>query len=324
MKAIVRDSYGSPDVLRFEDINKPIPGDDQVLVQVRAASINTADLDHLRGRPRIARIGTGLGSPRNRVLGFDMAGTVEAVGRQVTGFQAGDNVWADLFQNGGGAFAEYVCVPASILHPKPPGLSFEDAATLPHSAVLALQGLRGQGGVRAGARVLVNGAGGCVGPFAVQIARALGAEDVTGVDHGAKLDMIRSVGADHVVDYTRADFTRSARRFDFILDIASNHWLFANRRSLAAGGAYVQIARKLTGFAQAAVLGALVSMTGSRRMGAFMWVPNKREDLEFLAQLVASGKLTPHIDRSVPLNSVPEALRYQEEGLARGKIVVTL
>lgn len=319
----MRDEYGSPEVLRFEDIDKPVPDDDEVLVEVRASSINTADLDHLRGRPRVARVGMGLGKPRTRILGFDMAGTVEAVGRSVTRFASGDGVWADLFSSGGGAFAEYVCVSETALHPKPPALSFEDAATLPHSSVLALQGLRGMGGVQKGDRVLVNGAGGCVGPFAVQIAKALGATEVTGVDHGSKLDMLRSLGVDHVIDYTREDFTRSGRRYDFILDIASNHWVFANRHSLETGSRYVQIARNVSGFLQAALGGGLISMGGSRRMGAFGWAPNKRNDMEFLAGLVEAGKLTPLIDRRFPLNAVPDALRHHEEGRSRGKLLIS-
>lgn len=322
MKAIVRDEYGSPDVLRFEDIDKPVPGDDEVLVEVRAASVNTADLDQLLGRPRLARIGTGVGKPRTRRIGLDMAGTVEAVGREVTRFAPGDDVWADLFDSGGGSFAEYVCVSEMALHPKPPGLGFEDAASLPHSGALAIQGLRGKGGVRQGDTVLINGAGGCVGPFAVQIARAMGAAEVTGVDDGGKLDLIRATGADHVVDYTREDFTRSGRRYDFILDIASNHWVFANRRSLRPGGRYVQVARKLSGFFQAAVLGGLISIPGNRRMGVFGWVPNQRSDLEFLAGLVENGKLKPVIDREIPLSAVPDGLRLLEEGRARGKLLI--
>lgn len=322
MKAIVRDEYGTPEVLRFEDVPKPIPGDDDVLVEVRAASINTADLDHLRGSPLLARIGTGLRRPRTRVPGFDVAGTVEAVGTGVTRFRRGDDVWADLFSNGGGAFAEYVCAPQSAFLHKPAGLTYEQAAALPHSGLLALQAVSARGGIEADDKVLINGAGGCVGPFAVQIARSLGAE-VTGVDHGDKLDMITSLGADHVIDYTREDFARSGRRYDFILDIAANRWVPAHWRALEPGGAYVQIARSIGGFFQAAMLGGLISLASDRRMGLFTWAPNRETDMERLGELVNSGQVTPLVDRRYPLSAVADGLRYQQEGRARGKLVVT-
>lgn len=213
MKAIVRDKYGSPDVLEQREIDKPVPGDDRVLVKVHASSLNMADLDYLRGRPVITRVGTGLREPRTRGVGLDMAGRVEAIGQNVTKFQPGDAVWADLFAFGHDAFSEYVCAPEKAFALKPAGLTFEQAATVPHSAVLALQGLRGKRQIQSGQKVLVNGAGGCVGPFAVQIAKSFGAE-VTGVDHTGKLDMMRSIGADHVVDYTQEDFTKNGRRYD--------------------------------------------------------------------------------------------------------------
>lgn len=319
MKAVVRDKYGSPDVLRFEDIPKPVPGDDEVLVQVRAASINTADLDHLRGRPRIAR--GNLTKPRARVLGFDMAGTVEAVGRNVTRFGPGDEVWADLFPSGGGAFAEYVSAGETAFVPKPESVPFEVGATVPHSGLLALQALRSWGGVQSGQRVLVNGGGGCVGPFVIQLAKAFGAK-VTGVDETGKLDLMKAAGADHVIDYTRESFTEHKGGYDRIVDIAANRWVLANRRALAAMGTYVQIARSLSGFFGAVAVGGLVTLVGDKRMGIFMWEPNRLRDLDFMAGLIEEGSLRPIIDRRVPLPAVPEALRYQESGAARGKLVI--
>jgi NADPH:quinone reductase-like Zn-dependent oxidoreductase len=321
MKAIVRDKYGSPDVLELKEIDKPVPGDDEVLVRVQAASVNTADLDHLRGVPYVARLGTGLREPRNRGVGLDVAGRVEAIGENVTRLQLGDEVWADLFGFGHGAFAEYVCAPQRAFALMPAGVTFEEAATVPHSAVLALQGLRGKGQIQPGQRVLINGAGGCVGPFAVQIAKAFGAE-VTGVDHTGKLDMLNSIGADHVIDYTREDFTKNGQRYDLILDIAAQRSILHYRRSLGPRGSYVLVARSLAGFFQAMLVGVWISMTGSKKMGIFMWNPNKREDLEYLKGLLEAGRIMPLIDRRYELSEVPEALRYVGEGHARGKVVI--
>jgi len=322
MRAIVQDRYGSPDVLEIRDVDKPEPGDGEVLVRVRAASVNTADLDHLRGRSLVERMATGFPRPRNAIPGLDMAGEVVAVGGNVVGLEMGDEVWADLSVAGFGAFAEYVCAAEKVFLPKPAALSFEEAATVPHSGVLALQGLLGKGPIRSGDRVLINGAGGCVGPFALQIAKSFGAE-VTGVDHSGKLDMMRSLGADHVIDYTREDFTRNGRRYDLILDIAAQRSVLHYRRSLAPQGRYVLVARSLAGFFQALLVGAWVSATG-KRMGIFMWNPNKREDLDLLSRLLDAGKVKPVIDRRYELSQVPEALRYVERGHARGKVVITV
>ena len=322
MRAIVRDRYGGPDVLRLEERPTPEPRADQVLVRVRAASLNTADLDHLKGMPRIARVGTGMNRPRTPFLGFDMAGDVEAVGPDVTRFRPGDGVWADLFGTRAGSFSEYVCVGQAALLAKPPGLAHEAAATLPHSGILALQALHARRHIHAGQHVLVNGAGGCVGPLAVQIARSIGAE-VTGVDHTDKLEFLRAMGADHVIDYTREDLTRNGQRYDLILDIAANRSVLGYRRSLRNGGVYVQIARTLGGFFSAALVGGLLSLAGNRRMGVFTWVPNRATELERLGELMVSGEITPVVDRRYPLAQVPEALRRLQAGLARGKVVIT-
>lgn len=323
MRAIVRDEYGPPDVLKLEDVDSPVPGDGEVLVRVRATSINTADLDQLMGSPRIARLFTGVTRPRTRRLGLDMAGEVEAVGPGVTRFAPGDAVWADLFANGAGAFAEYVCSRERAFHRMPRGLSFEQAATVPHSGLLALQGLETRGGVRPGQKVLINGAGGCVGPFAVQIAKSRGAE-VTAVDHEAKLDMVRSLGADHVVDYTSEDFTKQGRRYDRILDIAAKRTLVDHLRVLAPGGAYVRVARTMGGFFRAAVFGSLLGLGTGRRMGNLTWKPNHANDMERLGAMILSVEVTPLIDQRFPLSQLPEAMRYQAEGKARGKLVVTV
>jgi NADPH:quinone reductase-like Zn-dependent oxidoreductase len=323
LKAIVREEYGSPDVLELKEIEKPVPGDDEVLVKVHAASVNTADLDYLRGRPAAARVASGIGRPRNYRMGLDVAGRVEAVGRDVTTLKVGEDVWADLFDFGQGTFAEYVCAPQVAFTRMPSGVTFEQAATVPHSGVLALQGLLGFGDISPGDTVLINGAGGCVGPFAIQLAKSFGA-DVTAVDHGGKFDLMRSAGADHLIDYTREDFTANGRSYDLILDIVDEHSVLHYRHSLAPGGRYVLVARRLTGFAQAFLLGAGVSMTSNRRMGTFMWRANRSADLDLIKALLESGKVTPIIDRQFQLSEVPEALRYQEEGHARGKVVITV
>lgn len=323
MRAVVRDRYGSPDVVRLAKVAKPVPGANEVLVRVEAASVNTADLDHLRGRPLIARIGTGMRKPKHRVMGLAAAGVVEVIGTEVSQFQPGDEVWADLIGFGHGAFAEYVSAPESAFAPKPAGMTFEQAATFPHSAVLAGQALRGGRPIRPGHKVLIIGAGGCVGPFAVQIAKSLGAE-VTGVDHTGKLEVMRSAGADHVVDHTREDVTRNGVGYDLVLDIAEAHSVLRYRRSLSDTGSYVLIARSLSGFFAAFFLGGLVALTGSKRMGVFMWRPNDKGDLKFLGDLFDGGKLIPLIDRHFSLGEVGEALRYQEDGHARGKLVITV
>jgi NADPH:quinone reductase-like Zn-dependent oxidoreductase len=323
VKAIVRDIYGPPEVLELRDVENPVPGPGEVLVRVEAASVNTADLEHLRGEPRVARVASGWRRPRRKRVGFDVAGQVEAVGDDVRSLQPGDAVWADLFDSGGGSFAEYVSVPQEKLAPIPPGLASEVAATVPHSGLLALQGLTGRGPIEPGQSVLVIGAGGCVGPFAVQLAKAFGAE-VTGVDHTGKLELMRSVGADHVIDYTREDFADNGLRYDMILDIAAQRSILDCRRSLIPRGRHVLIARSLGGFFEAAVVGVGISLAGSKRMGVFMWRPNNREDLAEMGRLLATGRVTPLIDRSYQLSETPAALQYVAEGRARGKVVITI
>jgi NADPH:quinone reductase-like Zn-dependent oxidoreductase len=321
MKAIIRSQYGPPDVLELKDVDKPVAEDDDVLVRVRASGVNMADVDYLRGQPRAARIGTGLRQPKNSRLGLDVAGHVEAVGKNVTRFKPSDEVFGDLTKFGFGSFAEYVCAPADAFALKPARLTFEEAATVPQAAVMALQGLRGRRGVQSGQRVLINGAGGNIGPFAVQIAKHFGAE-VTGVDSAGKLDMIRSIGADHVIDYTEEDYTESGHRYDWILDIAAHRSVFDSRRALAPGGVYVMVPGSMTGAFQAMVVGPLISMTRTQRMGMLKWSPFKMEDVSLLTKLIDAGDVSPVIARRYPLEQTAEALRYQEGGTARGKIVI--
>ena len=322
MRAVVRDRYGPVDVLRVADVEEPEPGPGEVVVRVAAASLNTADVDHLLGRPWLARLATGLVRPTNHRVGLDVTGTVERVGPVVAGRRPGGRVWADLFDSGHGALAERVCVPASALSPLRDDVPFEDAATVPHSGSLALQGLRAAGPLRPGERVLVNGAGGCVGPFAVQIAKARGAV-VTAVDQGDKLELLRELGADEVIDYRREDVTRTGRRFDAVLDIADTRSVAALRRCLAPGGRYVLIARRIGSFAEKALLGPVVGALTGTRIGAFAWHPNRRADLDELAALLASGAVRPRIDRRYGLDETQEAFRRLEAGEARGKFLIT-
>ena len=320
MKAIVCTKYGGPEVLRLEEVDKPIPKDDEVLVEVHAASVNAADVETLRGM-LIVRIAGPL-KPRYRILGSDIAGRVEAVGRNVKQFQSGDEVFGDLFECGMGAFAEYACVPENVLALKPTSMTFEQAATMPQAAILALQYLRDKRQIQPGQKVLIIGAGGGVGTFAVQIAKYFGAE-VTGVDNTRKLEMLRSIGADHVIDYTQEDFTKSGQRYDMILAIAGYRSIFDYMRALNPMGFCAYVGGSTAQVFQASFLAPIISMTGSKKMGIVMWKPNKKEDLDFLTELFEEGKVVPIIDRHYPLSEVPEALRYLEDGQALGKLVIT-
>jgi NADPH:quinone reductase-like Zn-dependent oxidoreductase len=321
MKAIVCTKYGSPDVLQLKEVVKPTPKDNEALVKVHAASLNAADFELLRG-VFVVRIVAPL-KPMYKILGSDIAGRVEAVGRNVKQFQPGDEIWGDLSAHGFGAFAEYVCVPEKALRLKPASMTFEEAAAYPQAAVLALQNLRDKRPIQPGQKVLINGAGGGVGTFAVQIAKYFGAE-VTGVDSTMKLDMLRSIGADQVIDYTQEDYTKSGQRYELILDVVAYHSIFEYKRALSPKGIFVYVGGSTAAIFQALFLGPLISRTGSKKMGVVMWKPNKKEDLDFLKELYEAGKVVPVIDRRYPLSEVPEALRYLEEGHARGKVVITV
>ena len=325
MKAIVYTKYGPPDVLDLEEIEKPTPKDDEVLVKVHAASANARDWRLLRADPFLVRLmGGGLLKPKHNTLGSDIAGRVEAVGGNVKQFQPGDEVFGDLSGGGfgGGGFAEYVCARENALVSKPADMTFEEAAAAPMAAVTALQGLRDKGRIQPGQKVLINGASGGVGTFAVQIAKSFGAE-VTGVCSTRKSDMVRALGADHVIDYTQEDFTRNGQRYDLILAINGYRPISDYKRALNAKGIYVMVGGSTAQIFQALLLGPWMSMTGSKKMGALSAKPDQ-EDLVFVKELVEAGKVMPVIDRRYPLSEVGEALRYLEEGHAGGKVVITV
>ena len=326
MKAIVYRDYGVPN-LKFQEIEKPTPADDQLLVKVRAASVNPLDWHFVEGTPYFMRLmGVGLRKPKDTRLGVDFAGTVEAVGKNVTKFKPGDEV----FGGRTGAFAEYVCVrEARAVALKPANITFEQAASVPIAAITALQGVRDKGKVQPGQKVLINGASGGVGTFAVQIAKAAGA-DVTGVCSTRNLDMVRSLGADHVIDYTKEDFTKGDQRYDVILDNVANHSLSDSRRVLNPDGRYVLIGggganegRWLGPGLSQAVKAMVLSNFVSQKMGMMLGELNQK-DLTALADLMASGKVTPVIDRTYKLSELPQAIQYLEQGHARGKVVIAV
>jgi len=316
MKAIVYTQYGPPDVLQFTEVATPAPKDDEVLIKIHAASVNPADWHFMRGHARLM-IG-GLLKPKHKVLGSDMAGQVEAVGRHVKQFQPGDAVFGACR----GAFAQYVCAIEDKLVLKPGNISFENAAAVPIAAITALQGLRDKGRIQRGHKVLVDGASGGVGTFAVQIAKSFGAE-VTAVCSTRNVDTARSIGADHVIDYKREDFTQSGQRYDLILAANAYHSIFDYRRALSHGGIYVMAGGGLAQILQVFLLGPLLSLIGSKKLCNFLARINKK-DLVLLKDLLEAGKVVPVIDRRYPLSDAAEALRYLEEGHAQGKVVITV
>jgi len=335
MKAIVQERYGSPDVLELREIDRPHVEDDEVLVRVRAASVH-ADVWHaMKGVPYVLRImGSGLRAPKHHVPGTDLAGHVESVGRNVTRFRPGDEVFGqtlgdNLWRNGG-AYAEYAAAPEARLELKPGNLTFEQSAAVPISGSLAVQAVRDEGRLQRGQRVLINGAGGAVGTFAVQLAKAYGA-DVTGVDAPGKLDMLRSIGADRVVDYTLEDFTQSGERYDLIVDIAGTHPWSASRRALTPEGTYVLIGHDQYGGSGHRWFGSLgrffklmVMAPFVSQLHPFRGAKDPGDRLIVMKELIEAGKITPVIDRTFPLSEVPEAIRYLESGQARGKVVITV
>jgi NADPH:quinone reductase-like Zn-dependent oxidoreductase len=324
MKAVVYCDYGVPN-LKFQEIEKPAPADDQLLVKVRAASVNPLDWHYIEGTPYVMRIGVGLRKPKDARLGVDFAGTVEAVGKNVTKFKPGDEV----FGGRTGAFAEYVCVrePRAVAL-KPANITFEQAASVPIAGITALQGLRDKGKVQPGQKVLINGASGGVGTFAVQIAKSYGAE-VTGVCSTRNLDMVRSLGADHVIDYTKEDFTKSDQRYDVMYDTVGNRSLLECRRVLTPKGKAVMIGgggpgdQGLIGPLVGPIKLLMLSPFVSQEMGTFLAELNQK-DLTALADLMQSGKVTPVIDRTYKLSELPQAIQYLEQGHARGKVVVSV
>jgi NADPH:quinone reductase-like Zn-dependent oxidoreductase len=320
MKAVVYTRYGSPDVLRFTDVEKPTPKDNEVLVKVQAVSLNRSDWEALRGKPLYARI-MGPFRPRRHILGSDIAGRVEATGRTTTRFQPGDEVFADILSYMGG-FAEYVCVPESALAPMPAGMTYEEAAALPQAGAIALQGIWDKGQVQPGQKVLINGAGGGSGMYAVQLAKLHGAE-VTGVDNPEKLEFIRTLGADHVIDYTRADFTGNGRRYELILDLAAHRSALAYKRSLVPGGRYLYVGGSAATLLQVLLVGPLLGRAEGKKL-RLLAVRLGAERLAPLVALCQAGKITTVIDRRYRLHEVPEALRYLGEGHAKGKLVAVV
>lgn len=316
MKAIVQNAYGSPDTLEFKDVARPVVKENEILVRVRAAALHAGDVFSMRGSPWLVRLSVGIPKPKDYILGWDMAGIVQEIGKKVTQFQPGDEVFATCSST----LAEYVCVAEDNLSLKPINLSFEQAAAVPNSAITALQGLRNAGKLQAGQKLLINGASGGVGTFAVQIARALGAE-VTGVCSTRNVEMVKSIGAEHVIDYTKEDFTKSGQSYDLILDNVANHSFSDLRRALTPRGMIVpNSGHGGMGY----VIKAFILSPFMRQQGSpFVSKPNQK-DLVFLKELIESGRITPVIDRTYPLNDTPEALRYLEEGHARGKVVVTV
>ncbi len=321
MKAIVMERYGTPDVLELKDVARPAPEADEVLVRVHAASVNDWDWGLLRGEPFISRLLYGLLTPRVRIPGCDIAGRVEAVGAAVRSFRPGDEVYGDLCMSGFGAFAEYACAPEAALARKPAGMTFEQAAAIPQAGMLAVQGLIDAGRIRSGQKVLLNGAGGGVGTFALQIARLHDVE-VTVVDKPGKLDVLRALGADHVIDYLQEDFTRGGELYDLILDVKTNRSPFAYARALRPGGIYATVGGTMPRLLQVWILGPLISRLHGKQVRLVTLKPNK--DLDYMNSLFEAGRLTPVIDGPFGLADLPEALRLFGAGDHRGKIVVTM
>ena len=321
MKVMIYEKYGPPEVLLLKEIEKPIPKDHEVLIKIHAASITFGDLAAVKGEPFMVRFTLGLREPKYKTPGKDVAGEVEAVGANVKEFKVGDAVFGDLSECGWGAFAEYVSVPENAIVHKPANSSFEEAAAVPESAVVALQGLRNLGQIQSGQKVLINGASGGIGTFAVQIAKSFGTH-VTGVCSTRNLDLVRSIGADQVIDYTKEDFTLSGQQYDLILATAGYRSLFEYRRALAPNGHYVATGGEMAQIFQPMLLGPWLS-TGGRKMTNLAMKPNKN-DLTFVKDLIEDGKVKPVIDKSFQLNEVPEAFRYYGQGRSRGKVVVTM
>ena len=321
MKAIFYEKYGPPDVLQLKEIEKPVPKENEVLIKIRAASITFGDLAAVKGEPFMVRFTLGLREPKYKTPGKDVAGDVEAVGANVKEFKVGDAVFGDLSECGWGAFAEYVSVPENAIVHKPANSSFEEAAAVPESAVVALQGLRNLGQIQSGQKVLIYGASGGIGTFAVQIAKSFGTH-VTGVCSTKNLDLVCSLGADLVIDYTKEDFTQNEKQYDLILATAGYRSLFDYRRALAPGGRYVATGGEMAQIFQPMLLGPWLSTDG-RKMTNLAMKPNKN-DLAFVKDLIEAGKVKPVIDKTFPLKKLPDALRYYGQGRSRGKVVVTV
>lgn len=322
MKAMMRHTYGSPDVLKLVEIDVPTPKDDEVLVRVQATSINAADWRMLRADPFLARLDSGLITPRNKILGSDVAGYVEGVGQGANRFGVGDAVFGSLFELRGGAFAEYVAVPERLLLPKPANLSFEEAAAVPMAAVTALWGLQHRGPLGPGQHVLINGASGGVGTFAVQLAKALGAE-ITALVSARNLEQARALGADHVFDYTTTDLAQLGTRYDLILAVNGYQPIWSYQRALCPGGHYVMAGGSAGQMVQAMLLGPLLSRKGGSQLGILETRLNV-DDLAVVSRHIEAGSVRPVIERTYRLEEIPAAMRYVEAGHARAKVVIAV
>jgi len=324
MKAIVNNEYGSPDVLNLEEVEKPTPKDNEVLIKVHAASVNTGDWYFLTGKPFLVRLNPGgLLKPKINILGGDVAGRVETVGKNVKQFQRGDEIYGDNSDTGLGAFAEYVSAPENVLALKPGNLSFEEAAAVPAAAVTALQGIRDSGEIQPGQKVLIVGASGGVGTFAVQIAKYYGAE-VTAVCSTGKIDLARSIGADHVIDYTKEDFSQNGQCYDLIIGVSGYHSISDYKRALSPEGIYVCIGGTMTQIFASLLLGPLMSKKGGKKIRNMESVKINQKDLVVMKELLEAGKVLPVIDRRYPLSEAAEAFRYLGEGHAKGKVIITV
>jgi NADPH:quinone reductase-like Zn-dependent oxidoreductase len=323
MKAVVYSRFGPPEMLQLKEVEKPVPKANEVLIKVYAASVNSWDWDLLRGKQFLVRITGGLLKPRHKILGADIAGRVEVIGNNVTQFKIGDEVFGDIAGSGFGGFAEYVSVPEDLLATKPPEITFEQAAAIPQAGLLALQGLQYKGTIKPGQKVLINGAGGGVGTLALQFAKSCAAE-VTCVDSAEKVELLRSLGADHLIDYVKEDYTRKKEQYDRVLDVIAHRTVSDYRRVLKPGGTFAMIGGSMGGLLlKLMLLGPALSRFGTKTIGIMGYKPN-RKDLDYLGQLVAEGKLVPVIDRCYPLHEVIDAFRYFGTGRFKGKIIISV
>lgn len=319
MKAAVYENYGTPDVIQIDEIDLPEPTPNEIRVKVKAVSLNSSDWEFLTGYPLYTRA-WGLRKPHIHILGSDIAGVVDAVGSNATKFKLGDKVFGDIFEHWGG-FAEYVCVPEKMLTQKPDFLSFEEAAAVPQSGLIALQGLKEKGEIQADQKVLINGAGGGAGSFAIQLAKFYGAE-VTAVDHTDKLEMMNRIGADYVIDYTKFDFTKNNQQYHIILDLVASHSILDYKRALTSCGKYIMVGGSLSYVIKTLFLASMISMSGSRKMGILAHKPNK--DIKFLIDLLESKRIKPIIDKIYSFEQLPDALNYLGAGKVKGKVVVSM
>jgi NADPH:quinone reductase-like Zn-dependent oxidoreductase len=322
MKAVVYTKYGSPDVLEYKDVEKPKPKDDEVLVKIKATSINSWDWDMLTGKPRIYRLISGIRKPKYNIMGIDIAGKVEAVGKMVKSFKVGDEVFGDISGSGFGAYAEYTCAHEKFLALKPRNASFEEAAAIPHGGVMALQGVNTNGAILPRQEVLINGAGGSTGTIALQLAKLNGAI-VTCVDTEQKFELLRSMGADHVIDYKKEDYTKNGKQYNLIIDLMAHRSVFAYKRALAPNGAFTMVGGAVRRMFQTAIIGSLISKFSNKKLGLLIHNPC-RENLEKLKELFEEGKIKSVIDQTYSLKEIPTALQRLGEGGALGKLIIRI